>query len=145
MATIQDILDQKGTKVHTIRLGATAMEAVEKMNHHRIGALVVMDDEQVAGIFTERDVLSRVAADARRPAEITVAEVMTDNVVCCDPGADVNEVGALMKERRIRHIPVCDGDKRLHGLVSIGDVNAHNASAQAATIHFLNDYIYGRV
>jgi CBS-domain-containing membrane protein len=70
---------------------------------------------------------------------------MTGDVACCAPDADVDEVGALMKERRIRHVPVCGDEGNLIGLVSIGDINAHHASAQAATIHFLNDYIYGRV
>jgi len=145
MATVQDILERKGGKVFTIDPSATALDAIEKMNHHRIGSLVVMDAGQVAGIFTERDVLKRVAGSDRRPGEILVAEVMTGDVACCAPDADVDEVGALMKERRIRHAPVCGDDGRLVGLISIGDINAHHASAQAATIHFLNDYIYGRV
>jgi len=145
MATIQDILELKGSKVYTIEPTATVLAAIEKMNHHRIGALVVMDDGHVSGMFTERDVLKRVAGAERRAGEILVAEVMTGDVVCCAADADVDEVGALMKERRIRHVPVCDGDSHLLGMVSIGDINAHHASAQAATIHFLNDYIYGRV
>jgi len=146
MATIQDILERKGGKVFTIEPGATALGAIEKMNHNRIGSLVVMDgDQQVVGIFTERDVLKRVASADRRPGEILVAEVMTGDVACCAPDADVDEVGALMKERRIRHVPVCGDEGTLVGIVSIGDINAHHASAQAATIHFLNDYIYGRV
>ena len=145
MATVQDILERKGGKVFTIEPSATALDAIEKMNHHRIGSLVVMDADQVAGIFTERDVLKRVASADRRPGEILVAEVMTADVACCSPDADVDEVGALMKERRIRHVPVCGDDGQLVGIISIGDINAHHASAQAATIHFLNDYIYGRV
>ena len=145
MATVQDILERKGGKVLTIEPSATALDAIEKMNHNRIGALVVMDGDQVVGIFTERDVLKRVANGERRPAEILVAEVMTADVACCAPDADVDEVGALMKERRIRHVPVCGGEGCFVGIVSIGDINAHHASAQAATIHFLNDYIYGRV
>jgi len=145
MATVQDILERKGGKVLTIEPSATALDAIEKMNHNRIGALVVMDGDQVVGIFTERDVLKRVANGERRPGEILVAEVMTADVACCSPDADVDEVGALMKERRIRHVPVCGGEGCLVGIVSIGDINAHHASAQAATIHFLNDYIYGRV
>jgi CBS domain-containing protein len=145
MATIQDILERKGGKVFTIEPSATALDAIEKMNHNRIGSLVVMDADQVVGIFTERDVLKRVAGCERRPGEILVAEVMTGDVACCAPDADVDEVGALMKERRIRHVPVCGDEGNLIGLVSIGDINAHHASAQAATIHFLNDNIYGRV
>jgi CBS domain-containing protein len=70
MATIQDILERKGGKVFTIEPSATALDAIEKMNHNRIGSLVVMDADQVVGIFTERDVLKRVAGCERRPGEI---------------------------------------------------------------------------
>ena len=145
MATIQEMLDQKGDQVHTIGPESTVMEATAKMNRHRIGALVVMDGARVVGMFTERDVLQRVIGADRRPEEILVAEVMTRDVVCCSPTADVDEVGAIMKERRIRHVPVCGDEGCLVGMVSIGDINAHYSSNQAATIHFLNDYIYGRV
>ena len=85
MATIQDILSDKGSKVMTIEPTATALEAIEKMNRQRIGALVVMNGEQVVGMFTERDVLRRVAGSDRRPGEIIVAEIMTKEVVCCAP------------------------------------------------------------
>lgn len=145
MPNVQDILDVKGSKVHTTSPGATVLDATAKMNHHKIGALVVMDGDQVTGIFTERDVLRRVVGASRPPQAMLVAEVMTGEVVCCNTAADIDEVGALMKEHRIRHVPVCDGDGRLLGLISMGDINAHHASAQAAQIHFLNDYIYGRV
>jgi CBS domain-containing protein len=87
----------------------------------------------------------RVVANDRRPMDIAVSEVMTRDVVCCRPEADVEEVGAVMTERRIRHVPVCGEDGRLVGMVSIGDLNAWHASTQAATIGYLNDYIYGRV
>jgi CBS domain-containing protein len=69
---------------------------------------------------------------------------MTGEVVCCKPDADLDDVAAIMKNRRVRHVPVCDGDGQLVGMVSMGDVNAHNASNQQSTIHFLNEYIYGR-
>ncbi len=145
MATIREILEQKGTKVFTIPPDATVPEATERMNRHRIGCMVVMDGSRVVGMFTERDVLMRVVGNDRRPGEILVGEVMTREVVCCGPEADVDEVGALMTERRVRHVPVCDPEGQLMGMVSIGDINAWHASAQAATIGYLNEYIYGRV
>jgi CBS domain-containing protein len=73
-----------------------------------------------------------------------VRDVMTKDVVCCGPNEEVDEVAAVMKNRRIRHLPVCGDGGRLVGMVSIGDINAYNASHQEATIQFLNDYIYGR-
>jgi CBS domain-containing protein len=144
MPTVQDILRDKGYRVQTTTSTRTAMEAIGQMNQHKIGALVVVDNEQVVGMFTERDVLRRVVADDRRPEEILVGDVMTREVVCCSAGADLDQVSAIMKNRRIRHLPVCDEQGRLAGLISIGDVNAHHASHQEATIHYLSDYIYGR-
>lgn len=144
MPTVQDVLRDKGSLVHSIPAHATAMEAIHKMNQHKIGALVVMQDEHIVGIFTERDVLRRVVADDRRPDEIRLLDVMTANVVWCAPNTDLDEISAIMKERRIRHIPVCNEDGKVLGMISIGDVNAQHASHQAMTIHYLSDYIYGR-
>ncbi len=146
MPSVQSVLQDKGGKVHTIAPGATVAEAVQKMNEHKIGALVVKEGSHVIGMFTERDVLRRVVGEERLPARTIVAEVMTSDVVCCSPHADVDDVAATMQARRIRHIPVCDddGDKALLGMISIGDVNACHASNQESTISFLNDYIYGR-
>lgn len=145
MPSVQDILSGKSSKVHSIAPAATALDAINKMNDHGIGALVVTDESgRVIGMFTERDVLRRVVANERTPSEILVGEVMTGEVVCCGPTEDLDEVQTIMKNRRIRHLPVCNADGNLLGLVSIGDLNAFDASNQEATIHFLNDYIYGR-
>lgn len=144
MPTVQDVLSEKGQKLFTTAPTATVLQAVNQMNQHKCGAVVVMDGDGVAGIFTERDVLTRVIGEGRSPATTFVGEVMTSQVVCCDPHADLDEVSALMRNRRIRHVPVCE-DGRLVGLISIGDINAYSASNQEAHIHFLSEYIYGRV
>ena len=145
MPMVQDVLATKGNQVHTVSPDATALEAIKRMNQHKIGALLVMDKGQVVGIFTERDVLRRVVGLERSPSEFKVADVMTADVICVEPEADLDEVSSIMKEKKIRHVPVCDGDGKLQGMISIGDVNAHHASNQEATIHFLSEYIYGRV
>jgi CBS domain-containing protein len=145
MPTVQDILSSKGSYLHTIGASATVLQATQLMNEHRIGALVVMDGSTVAGIFTERDVLRRVVAAQRDPSRVTVGEVMTQQVICCAPDTELDEASAIMKARRIRHLPVCDSDGKLAGMVSIGDLNALHATHQEQTIHFLSDYIYGRV
>jgi CBS domain-containing protein len=145
MPSIGNILSNKSPVVHTISPTATVLAAVQKMNEHGIGALVVMDGERVVGMFSERDVLRRVVPDERSPNEIRVGEVMTTEVVCCAPKEELDDLRTVMKNRRIRHVPVCDDDGGLLGLVSMGDVNAYDASNQEATIHFLSDYIYGRV
>jgi CBS domain-containing protein len=144
MPTVADILGNKGSIVHTIDPNATVLEATHKMNQHKLGSLVVLVGDRLVGMFTERDVLRRVVGELRNPAEVKVGEVMTTEVVCCTPETEIEEVGTLMKERRIRHVPICDENGTLHGVVSIGDVNAFYTTRQEETIHFLSDYIYGR-
>ena len=144
MPTVQDILNTKSHVVHCIDPGATVLEATQKMNQHKLGALVVKAEDQVVGMFTERDVLRRVVGELRNPAEVKVGEVMTHEVICCSPEMDLDEVSAIMSQRRIRHLPVCDQGGRLRGMISIGDLNAFNVTQQEAQIHFLSDYIYGR-
>lgn len=144
MPTVLDILASKGSHVATIAPTATVLEATTKMNERKIGALVVQDQERVVGIFTERDVLRRVVAAERAPRDTRVGEVMTRDVVCCSPDTDLEDASRIMRDQRVRHLPVCDGDGGLSGLISIGDLNALHASTQEAQIHFLNDYVYGR-
>jgi CBS domain-containing protein len=145
MPTVASLVAHKGEHIHAIAPSATVFEAVRQMNEHQIGALVVMRDERVVGMFTERDVLRRVMAENRSPRQVIVGEVMTTDVICCRPDADVEEASRIMKDRRVRHLPICDGDGNLHGLISIGDLNAFYASTQEQTINHLTDYIYGRV
>jgi CBS domain-containing protein len=145
MPTVRDVLAVKGQSLQTIDSRATVLEATRKMNQHKIGALVVMEEDRVAGMFTERDVLTRVIAEELPPAVVQVEMVMTREVICCALDDDLDEVSAIMKSRRVRHVPVCDCEGALLGMISIGDVNAQYASNAEQTIHFLNDYIYGRV
>ena len=145
MPTVADVLASKGlSRVYTIPPAATVLDAVEKMNQMKIACLVVMEDGQILGIFTERDVLQRVVGQMLRPSNTPISEVMTRDVVCVEPDTDLDDVSTLMKERRLRHLPVCQNG-RVIGMVSIGDVNAMHASNQQAALHYLNEYIYGRV
>jgi CBS domain-containing protein len=144
MPTVQDVLVDKGSHVFRIPAETSVLEATRAMNEHQVGALVVMEEGHVVGMFTERDVLRRVVAEERSPSDVRVSEVMTRDVVCCRPNTELDEVSRIMRDRRIRHVPVCDEDGRLLGMVSIGDVNAFHASTQEAQIHFLHDYVYGR-
>lgn len=145
MPTVTDVLSTKDAHLHTIDADATVLEATRLMNQHKIGALVVTDGGRVSGIFTERDVLRRVVAEQALPAEVRVGQVMTRDVICVEPDTDLDEVSAIMKTRRVRHVPVCGPGGQVLGVISIGDVNAQYASNQAQHIHFLSDYIYGRV
>lgn len=157
MAHVSDILAQKDARVHVVAPAATVLEATLLMNHHHIGALVVTlggpEDEadfpplyhRVVGMFTERDVLMRVVGQHRDPAKTLIEEVMSSDIVFCRPDTDVDEVASVMQKRRIRHVPVCDDQGRLLGLVSIGDVNAWHARGLDVEIHYLHEYIHGRV
>jgi CBS domain-containing protein len=114
------------------------------MNQQKIGAVVVALNDRIVGMFTERDVLTRVVGQ-RDPAQTLIEDVMTIDVAFCRPDTDVDQVAATMRTRRIRHLPVCDDEGRLLGLVSIGDVNAFYSDGQEAEIHYLHEYIHGRV
>jgi CBS domain-containing protein len=149
MATVADLLEKKAPRVHRIAPTATVLEATQIMNRHKIGALVVSVEtdgcEHVVGMFTERDVLTRVVAAQRNPQSTLVEDIMSVDVAYCTRDMEVDEVGAIMKDRRVRHIPVCESHGHLVGLISIGDINAFHADGQAAAIHYLNEYIHGRV
>lgn len=145
MPTAMDILSDKGMEVFSVSPEDSVLEATRKMNRHHVGAVMVMDGDRVAGIFTERDVLQRVVGEMRSASDLVVGEVMTRDVVSCTPDTSLEEMSEIMRSRRVRHIPICHDDGRLMGLISIGDINAHHATQQWMQIHYLNEYIYGRV
>jgi CBS domain-containing protein len=145
MATVRDILAVKGSHVQLIGPDATVLDAAVLMNEHKIGSLVVISDGYVIGIITERDILERVVVPCRNPGQTTVQEVMTTEVICCQMHTTLEEARGVMKNRRIRHLPVVDDARRLYGLISIGDLNAHQTHDHELTIHILEEYIHGRV
>jgi CBS domain-containing protein len=145
MATVKDLLAVKGTQVHLVEPTASVLDAAQLMNEHRIGSLVVMEAGRVCGIISERDILQRVVAECRDPSRTLVHEVMTQEVICCTQQMPIDEARTVLKERRIRHLPVIDEAGTLLGLISIGDLNAHMTNSQERHIHFLERYIYGQV
>jgi CBS domain-containing protein len=142
MPTVQAILEHKGAFVHRVAEDATVLDAARTMNDHRVGALVVTRGDKVVGIFTERDILCRVVAVQRDPAATRIDSVMTSPVMVCGPDTTREECRAVMREKRIRHLPVVR-DGRLIGLVSIGDMYESTEHDQEQTIHFLYEYMYG--
>ncbi len=145
MATMRDLLAIKGTRVALIGPAATVYEAAVLMNENKIGSLVVVDEDQLVGIITERDILQRVVAQCLDAAATRVADILTSELVCGQVHTTVEEARGVMKNRRIRHLPIVDDLGRLLGLVSIGDLNAFESNSQELTIHFLHEYIHGRV
>jgi len=146
MSTVAEILQTKGSDIVTVNRKATVLDAAHVMNKHKVGAVVVMDEQNnVEGIFTERDLMQRVVAEGLSPAETIVEDVMSSDVVCCEAGASIDEARTVMRNRRIRHLPVVSVDGPLIGMVSIGDLNAWHLEGQEKTIHYLKEYLYGRV
>lgn len=141
MATVQAVLDRKGSLVASIGLNATALEAAQQMNERRIGALVVLEGEMVIGIVTERDILRRVVAVERDPTQVRVFDIMTTPVACCRLSTTLEECRAVMTERRIRRLPVVEGGT-LMGIVTMGDVMAYDLTDTQRTISYLYEYLY---
>ncbi len=145
MATVQALLAIKGSdQVFTIGQDASVLDAARLMNQHMIGALVIVDQGRVKGIITERDVLQRVVAEQRDPGATRVEAVMTQQIACCRTDTTIDEAKSIMKNKRIRHLPVVGQDMQLHGMISIGDLNAYHANSQEVTIQYLHEYLYGR-
>ena len=143
MKTAADILKSKPHQtIFTIAPTASVYDAVRLMAVKNIGAVLVIESEHVAGIFTERDYARKIALMSRSSRETLVREVMTSAVMYVRPDQTSEECMALMTENRIRHLPVMDGDKLL-GLVSIGDLVKDIISEQQFTIQQLEHYITG--
>jgi CBS domain-containing protein len=140
MHSVAELLRLKGNQVHTTTPDATALAAARKMNDHRIGSLVVTEGIRVAGIVTERDMLTRIVAGERPPASTRVEHIMTRGVMTCSPETHIDELRKLMHERRIRHVPVLDKGK-LVGMISIGDLNAAETRTLVETVGYLEAYI----
>jgi CBS domain-containing protein len=146
MPTVKDILAKKASQhIWTVTQEINVLQAAQLMNQHKIGALIVVDGDRIAGMFTERDVLKRVVAEERLPSSTRVGEVMTSEVACCTPETPFDDARSAMKNRRIRHLPVVNDEGQLLGLISIGDLNAFESANQEQSIFLLNEYLYGRV
>jgi IMP dehydrogenase len=141
MATLQDLLALKGQEVISVRPADTVLQAANLMNERNIGGVLVLEGDQVAGIFTERDVIRRVVASGLDPATTRVAAVMSAPVITCQPDLSIDDCAALMMAKRIRHLPVQDA-AGLTGMVTIGDLLAHKVSEQQATLEQMNNYLF---
>jgi CBS domain-containing protein len=142
MMRIREILRSKGEDVVTVAPDQPVLAAVRILAEHRIGALVVRQGDEIAGIISERDVLNLVARDPAAVATTQVTDVMSRDLIVGVLDDDLDYVMSIMTNNRIRHLPIMD-DGRLVGLVSIGDVvNAARRSVEAENRH-LKDYIHG--
>jgi CBS domain-containing protein len=142
MTTVQQILKEKRAGTLTIGPRATVYQALELMADKDIGALPVVDGDKLVGMFSERDYARKVVLHGRASKTTSVAELMTTKVFFVRPDTTAEECMALMTEKRVRHLPVLDGDK-LTGLVSIGDIVKATIIEQEITIRSLKNYITG--
>lgn len=143
MANVQAIVSHKGSQVYSVSPSVSVLDAAMLMNEHKIGALVVLENGRVRGIFTERDVLRRVVAERHDPRDVPIETVMTDKVVTCHVETDLDAARNIFMQRRIRHLPVVGEDDRLIGMISIGDLNAWTLNGQECKIAALEEYLYG--
>ncbi len=141
MATVLDILGRKGGDVVTMAPDDSVLDAARTMNERGIGSVVVLKGSEVAGIFTERDILRRVVAEEKDPAATKLSDVMTSPVIACRPEARLEECAALFTEKRVRHLPVAD-EEGLKGMITSGDILAHQIKEHEDTIEFLNSYVF---
>lgn len=142
MTTVRHLLDQKGRIVWSIRPDETVFDAVKKMADKNIGSLVVMDGEQVLGIITERHYARNVVLKGKASPVTPVRDIMETRVVVTRPDDTVERCMALMTEKRVRHLPVLDGEE-LIGIVSIGDLVKSIIGDQKFMIDQLEHYIHG--
>lgn len=139
-ATVRQLLQVKGSRVFDIHPQATVYEALERMAQHDVGALLVLEEGQLVGIFSERDYARKIILMGRASRDTPVHEVMTTDLVTVSPEATVGECMALMTQHRIRHLPVMEGG-RLAGVISIGDVVKAIMTEQEFLIDQLQQYI----
>ena len=142
MTTVRQILQNKGYDVWSVPPDATVYEALELMAEKNIGAVLVLDGERVAGIFSERDYARRVVLHGKSSKTTPIHEVMTSKVFYVRPDHTIEECMALMTDKRIRHLPVMENE-RLIGIISIGDVVKAMISQQQFIIEQLEHYITG--
>jgi CBS domain-containing protein len=140
--TIRAILNRKRGEVFSISPEALVFEAIEMMDKKNVGALLVMEQDQLMGIISERDYTRKVFLRGRRSRETKVSEIMSTNLTVTHPREPIEKCLRLMTEKRIRHLPVLDGDKVV-GVISIGDLVKWTLSCQSAAIAHLESYIHG--
>jgi CBS domain-containing protein len=141
MKNVAQLLEGKGREVHTIGPDARVIDALRLMAEKDVGALIVTEGGKPSGIISERDYARKVILHGKSSQDIAVREIMTSKLVTVQPRQTVEECMALMTSKRIRHLPVIEGE-RLVGVLSIGDLVKEVIAEQEATIKQLESYIH---
>jgi CBS domain-containing protein len=143
IGTIDSILHHKGSKVWSVPPDITVFEAIKMLAEKNIGALPVVENGKVIGIFSERDYTRKVALAGKSSKGTRVREIISTDVIFVTPENTVEECMRLMTEHRIRHLPVCQ-EGRLAGFISIGDLVNWTISMQSAALDQMENYLAGR-
>lgn len=143
MKNVRDILNsKKDAKVHGVDPNSTVVDALRVMAEKMVGAVLVLENGKLAGIFSERDYARKIALKDRSSKTTTIREVMTADLVCVTPNDTLESCMELMTNKHIRHLPVLENNE-LIGLISIGDVVKNTIEDQKAMIVQLQQYMRG--
>lgn len=142
MSTIREVLDRKGGTIITVSSDTSVLEAIGNMSKANIGAVVVEQGGQAAGIFTERDYLRKIALEGRSSNDTAISEVMSSPLITVGPGESTREAMETMTECRCRHLIVME-EEEMVGIVSLGDLVKHLLVEAEAEVKQLSGYIAG--
>jgi CBS domain-containing protein len=142
MTTVKHVLDKKGHDVHFIHPGASVFDALRLMAEHNIGSLVVLEDDKLVGVITERHYAREIVLKGKTSQATLVRDIMSTKVICTRPDQSVQECMAVMTARAVRHLPVLEHGQ-LVGIVSIGDMVNSVIGDQTFIIEQLEHYIHG--
>lgn len=140
MRSVQHLLEEKPQQILSIGPDASVLDALKLMAERDVGALVVLDGEKLVGIFSERDYARKIILFGKSSKDTPVSAIMTQRVVCVRPEQTAEECMALMTQKRVRHLPVLS-EKKVVGIISIGDVVRAMLTDQQRTIEQLEQYI----
>ena len=142
MKPVRKLLSRRDSAIFKVAPDAIVFEGLQLLAQHGVGAMLVMQDEKLVGIFSERDHTRKVALEGKNSRTIKVADIMTHQVVSVTPATGTRACMALMSQKRIRHLPVIDGEKVL-GLISIRNIMDDIIADHEQTISQLQNYIQG--
>jgi len=144
MRTVRHIIEGKAQEIWSVSPDSTVFDALTLMGEKNIGALTVLENGALVGIFSERDYARKVILKGKSSRELRVREIMTSPVISVGPEQSIDEVMKIMSERHFRHVPVLK-DGKLNGIISIGDVVKEIIAEQQSTIDQLSGYITGKI
>ena len=142
MTTLNQLLDSKGRQVWSIEPNDSVLDAIRLMAEKGVGALLVMQEDRLTGILSERDYARKVILEGKSSQHTPVSEIMTTNVLYASPEQSIDECMALMSAKHIRHLPIVD-EARVEGMISLGDLVKTIIDEQKRTIEHLERYISG--